>query len=216
MTYWESLYNTEKQKDYMKQLTSFVNHAYRTTTVYPPKAEIFTALKATPFEDVRVVIIGQDPYHGAHQAHGLSFSIASPKAKTAPSLNNIFKELKDDLGVSRNNPNLTDWAKQGVLLLNTVLTVESGKAASHRGKGWEDFTQTIITHLNNKPEPVLFVLWGADARSKKAFITNPNHRVIESVHPSPLSAYRGFFGSKPFSKINQFLADNNYPEIKWG
>lgn len=216
MTYWETLYENEKKKEYMKTLIPFVNHAYRTTTVYPPREQIFTALRKTPFEETRVVVLGQDPYHGAYQAHGLSFSIASPKAKMPPSLVNIFTELEDDLGIVRTNANLTDWAEQGVLLLNAVLTVEEGRAASHRGKGWEQFTTTIIQELNKKTEPVIFVLWGADARSKKALITNPIHKIIESVHPSPLSAYRGFFGSKPFSKINAFLAENDYPAIQWG
>lgn len=188
---------------------------YDTKVIFPPKECIFNALKYTSFENVKVVIVGQDPYHGVGEAHGLSFSVQD-NVKVPPSLQNIYKELYDDLGVPiKKTGNLTGWAKQGVLLLNSVLTVEKDKASSHKGLGWELFTDYVIKVLNLKETPVVFILWGNFARSKKVLITNPNHYIIESPHPSPFSAYNGFFGSKPFSKTNKFLLKNKLTPIDW-
>lgn len=188
---------------------------YDTKVIFPPKECIFNALKYTSFENVKVVIVGQDPYHGVGEAHGLSFSVQD-NVKVPPSLQNIYKELYDDLGVPiKKTGNLTGWAKQGVLLLNSVLTVEKDKASSHKGLGWELFTDYVIKVLNLKETPVVFILWGNFARSKKVLITNPNHYIIESPHPSPFSAYNGFFGSKPFSKTNGFLIKNKLTPIDW-
>ena len=190
-------------------------HEYDIKTIYPPKDYIFNALKLTSYKDTKVVIVGQDPYHGEHQAHGLSFSFQKG-VKVPPSLQNIYKELYDDLGVPiRNDGDLTGWAKQGVLLLNAVLTVEKDKAASHRNWGWELLTDYIIKVLNMKEEPVVFILWGNFAKEKAKFITNPHHYIITSPHPSPFSAYSGFFGSKPFSKTNDYLVKNNLKSIDW-
>lgn len=190
-------------------------HEYDIKTIYPPKDYIFNALKLTSYKDTRVVIVGQDPYHGEHQAHGLSFSVQKG-VKVPPSLHNIYKELYDDLGVPiRNDGDLTGWAKQGVLLLNAVLTVEKDKAASHRNWGWELLTDYIIKVLNMKEEPVVFILWGNFAKEKAKLITNPHHYIITSPHPSPFSAYSGFFGSKPFSKTNDYLVKNNLKSIDW-
>ena len=188
---------------------------YKNSEVYPKKEEIFNALKLTPYKDVKVVIVGQDPYHGEGQAHGLSFSVHDG-VKLPPSLKNIFKELEYDLGVIPSKTgDLTKWAKQGVLLLNSTLTVEKDKANSHSKLGWDKYTDEIITKLNCKKEPIVFILWGNFAISKKKLITNDNHLIIESVHPSPLSASRGFFGSKPFSKTNNFLIKNKKEPIDW-
>lgn len=188
---------------------------YDTKVIFPPKECIFNALKYTSFENVKVVIVGQDPYHGVGEAHGLSFSVQD-NVKVPPSLQNIYKELYEDLGVPiKKTGNLTGWAKQGVLLLNSVLTVEKDKASSHKGLGWELFTDYVIKVLNLKKTPVVFILWGNFARSKKVLITNPNHYIIESPHPSPFSAYNGFFGSKPFSKTNDFLIKNKLTPIDW-
>ncbi|MGY3777349.1 uracil-DNA glycosylase [Isobaculum melis] len=214
--YWENLLAKEQKKPYFESLQTFVDTAYAETIVYPAEENIYQALKLTPYQQVKVVILGQDPYHGPHQAHGLSFSIASEEAKFPPSLRNIFKELATDVGIERTNKNLTDWAEQGVLLLNTVLTVEAGKAASHRNQGWEILTDCIIQALNLRAEPIIFVLWGADARKKVPLLTNSQHKIIECVHPSPLSAHRGFFGSKPFSQINHYLTEANQKPIQWG
>lgn len=190
-------------------------HEYDIKTIYPPKDYIFNALKLTSYKDTKVVIVGQDPYHGEHQAHGLSFSVQKG-VKVPPSLQNIYKELYDDLGVPiRNDGDLTGWAKQGVLLLNAVLTVEKDKAASHRNWGWELLTDYIIKVLNMKEEPVVFILWGNFAKEKAKLITNPHHYIITSPHPSPFSAYSGFFGSKPFSKTNDYLVKNNLKSIDW-
>lgn len=190
-------------------------HEYDIKTIYPPKDYIFNALKLTSYKDTKVVIVGQDPYHGEHQAHGLSFSVQKG-VKVPPSLQNIYKELYDDLGVPiRNDGDLTGWAKQGVLLLNAVLTVEKDKAASHRNWGWELLTDYIIKVLNMKEEPVVFILWGNFAKEKAKLITNPHHYIITSPHPSPFSAYSGFFGSKPFSKTNDYLVKNNLKTIDW-
>ena len=190
-------------------------HEYDTKEIYPPKAFIFNALKLTSYEKTKVVIVGQDPYHGKGEAHGLSFSVQKG-IKIPPSLKNIYKELYDDLGVlPKDNGDLTGWALQGVLLLNSVLTVEKDKAASHRNLGWEPMTDYIIKLLNLKDEPVVFILWGNFAKEKAKLITNPHHYIIMSPHPSPFSAYSGFFGSKPFSKTNEFLIKNGLVPIDW-
>ncbi|MEG2450846.1 MAG: uracil-DNA glycosylase, partial [Clostridia bacterium] len=172
------------------------------------------ALKYTPYETVKVVLLGQDPYHGEGQAHGLCFSV-KPNMPAPPSLVNIFKEIKADLGIENTSPYLVPWAKQGVLMLNTVLTVRSGEANSHKGKGWEMLTDSIIKHLNEREKPIVFILWGGNARSKKSLITSPQHLILECVHPSPLSAYAGFFGCKHFSKTNAFLTENGDKPIDW-
>ncbi len=189
-----------------------INHEYDTKTCYPKYDHIFNALKLTPYKDVKVVIIGQDPYHGENEAHGLSFSVQEG-VPMPPSLQNIFKELYNDLGIKNTKSDLTKWAKEGVLLLNSILSVEKDKPLSHSKLGWQLLTDHIIKLLNQKEEPIVFILWGAFARSKKEFITNKKHLIIESAHPSPLSASRGFFGSKPFSKTNEFLKKNNIKEI---
>ncbi len=213
MTYFEELLNNEREKDYFKELTKFVNKEYRTQTVFPPKENIFNSLRLTPYENVKVVIIGQDPYHGVSEAHGLSFSVM-PGIKVPPSLQNIFKELHDDLGCYvPNNGFLEKWAKQGVLLLNSVLTVRKDCPGSHRDKGWEIFTDTVISEINKKDTPVVFLLWGSYAKQKKSLITNPKHLVLETVHPSPFSARNGFFGCKHFSKTNEFLTQNGMDKI---
>lgn len=212
---WIELLQSEKTKLYFSKLQNFVKEAYKTSTVYPPKTEIYNAFALTGYQETNVVILGQDPYHGPHQAHGLSFSIVSPEAKFPPSLRNMFKELETDLGIKRTNLNLTDWAEQGVLMLNTVLTVQEASAGSHRKKGWEQFTDHIIQLLNEKNEQVVFLLWGADAKKKTALITNPIHKIITGVHPSPLSAHAGFFGSKPYSKINSYLEKAGKKPIQW-
>ena len=213
MTYFEELLNKEREKDYFKELTKFINKEYRTKTIFPEKENIFNSLKLTPYENVKVVIIGQDPYHGVGEAHGLSFSVR-PNIKIPPSLQNIFKELHDDLGCYiPNNGFLEKWAKQGVLLLNSVLTVEKDTPGSHRNKGWEIFTDTVIKEINKKDTPVVFLLWGAYAKEKEALITNPKHLVLKTVHPSPFSARNGFFGCKQFSKANEFLIKNGMEAI---
>lgn len=189
---------------------------YATKTIFPPKDHIFEALKLTSYGSVKVVIVGQDPYHGTGEAHGLSFSV-KPGVRVPPSLQNIYKEIYSDLGITepRDCGDLTKWAKEGVLLLNSILTVEKDKAGSHSSLGWEYFTDNIIKKLNEKETPVVFILWGSFARSKKFYITNPKHYIIESTHPSPFSANNGFFGSKPFSKTNEFLEKNNIKPIDW-
>jgi len=212
---WQSLLETERQQAYFQQLQQFVDREYTEKTIYPPKEQIYTALELTGFAQTKVVILGQDPYHGEDQAHGLSFSVAGEEAKYPPSLRNIFKELEADLGSVRTRRNLTDWAEQGVLLLNTVLTVQAGKPASHRGKGWERFTDAVIGQLNARPDPVIFVLWGGDAKKKIPLVTGSHHKILTSAHPSPLSAYNGFFGSRPFSRINNWLRELGKPEIAW-
>lgn len=210
---WDIVLQDEFKKEYFKKLGIFVKNEYKNKTVFPPYENIFDALRFTDYDDVLVVILGQDPYHGLGEAHGLSFSVHN-NVKMPPSLLNIFKELYSDLGIKRTNSDLTDWAKQGVLLLNSIMTVEQDKPLSHKDKGWEIFTDTIIKKLNEREEPVIFVLWGSFARSKKEFITNKQHYIIESAHPSPLSASRGFMGSKPFSKINNYLSKRN-KKINW-
>lgn len=210
---WKSLLEEEISLPYYQELSKKIDAAYLSNTVFPKEEQIFSAFEATPFSKVKVILLGQDPYHGSHQAHGLSFSVESPKAKFPPSLRNIFKELEDDLKIFRTERNLTDWASQGVFLLNTVLTVEAGKAGSHRGLGWEKFTNRVISLLNQREDPVIFVLWGKDAQGKVPLITSPQHFILSSPHPSPLSSYRGFFGSKPFSQINQLLKEQGKAEI---
>ena len=212
---WDDVLQDEFNKEYFYNLLKFVQNEYKKTIIYPPKNEVFKAFRYTPYKNLKVVILGQDPYHGEREAEGLSFSVKNG-IKKPPSLNNIFKELHDDLGVSIPlNGSLVSWAKQGVLLLNAVLTVIKDQAASHKNIGWENFTDTVIRKINEKNEPVVFILWGSFARSKKKLITNPKHLIIESAHPSPLSAFNGFFGSKPFSKTNNFLIKNNIEPINW-
>ena len=211
---WDIILKDEFHKPYFKELGIFVKQEYKNKQVFPPYEHIFDALRFTDYDEVKVVILGQDPYHGLGEAHGLSFSVHN-NIKTPPSLINILKELRNDLNIIRYKSDLTDWAKQGVLLLNSIMTVEKDKPLSHKNKGWEIFTDTIIRKLNEREDPVIFVLWGSFARSKKEFITNPNHIILESVHPSPLSANRGFFGSRPFSKINNNLIKRGKTPIKW-
>ena len=212
---WDNLLIEEVKKDYFKELINYVNNEYKIKIIYPKKTEVFNAFKYTDYKDVKVVILGQDPYHGPNQAEGLSFSVSNAVIKP-PSLKNIFKELESDLGIPFPEHNsLKPWAKEGVLLLNAVLTVEEHKPASHANKGWETFTDEIIKLINKKDEPVVFILWGNYAREKKKFITNPIHYIIESPHPSPFSARNGFFGSKPFSKTNDFLKRQGIKEINW-
>lgn len=212
---WDDVLNEEFDKQYYKDLRAFLDDEYSKNTIYPIPQDIYNALRLTSYKDTKIVILGQDPYHEPHQAHGLAFSV-NKGVEVPPSLVNIYKELNADLGCKiPNHGYLVKWANQGVLLLNAVLTVRAHQANSHKGKGWEELTDTIIKKLNDKYEPVVFILWGANARSKKQYITNPKHLILESVHPSPLSAYNGFFGSKPFSKTNQFLKENNLKEIDW-
>lgn len=211
---WDIVLKEELKKDYFKKLGIFVKSEYKHKTVFPPYENVFDALRFTDYDCVKVVILGQDPYHGLGEAHGLSFSVRKG-IKIPPSLLNIFKELKNDLGIDRTNTDLTDWAKQGVLLLNSIMTVVKDRPLSHKDKGWEIFTDKIIKLLNERQEPVIFILWGNFARSKKALITNSRHKIIESAHPSPLSANRGFFGSKPFIKTNIYLKEMNKEPIQW-
>ena len=212
---WDYYLKQEFDKDYFKELLSFVKKEYHEKTIYPKQNEVFNAFRYTDFDNVKVVILGQDPYHGPNQAEGLSFSVSNEVLKP-PSLQNIFKELESDLKIPFPEHNsLKPWAKQGVLLLNAVLTVEEHKPTSHKDKGWEQFTDAVIQILNKKEEPIVFILWGSYARSKKIFITNPKHLIIESAHPSPFSARNGFFGSKPFSRTNDFLRKNHRKEIDW-
>jgi len=210
---WANRLKEEFEKDYFINLNLFLEDAYKNNIIYPEKSHIFNALNLTPFEEVKVVILGQDPYHGINQAHGLSFSVLDGE-KLPPSLKNIYKELYEDLKISKITGNLEDWAKQGVLLLNDVLTVEQGKARSHRKKGWEDFTKAVILELNQSNHPIVFILWGNDAIKKEAIIDD-KHIIIKGPHPSPLSAYRGFFGSRCFSQCNKHLKENNLKEINW-
>ena len=216
---WDSLLKDEWEKPYYKALRSFLLEEYRNGTVYPPADEIFTALKLTPYSDVKVVILGQDPYHEPGQAEGLAFSVA-PGVPLPPSLVNIFKELEDDLGIKAGTSgSLRPWAEKGVLLLNTVLTVRAHQADSHKGRGWEQLTDRIIELLAERERPMVFVLWGAKAIAKKDLIlrasAQPRHLVITAPHPSPLSAYRGFFGGRYFSRCNYFLEDNDTEPVDW-
>ncbi|RTR33052.1 uracil-DNA glycosylase [Robertmurraya yapensis] len=212
---WHEQIGTEFEKSYFQELINFLEEEYKHEVIYPERDDIFNALTYTAYNDVKVVILGQDPYHGPNQAHGLSFSVKKGVTHP-PSLKNIYKELEADIGCTvPAHGDLTRWAKQGVLLLNTVLTVRQGAAHSHKGKGWEIFTDHVISRLNERETPVIFVLWGLPAQKKKKLIDESKHFIIESVHPSPLSVYRGFFGSKPFSKINQYLRDLKQEEIDW-
>ena len=212
---WANALKPEYSKDYYKKLFEFVGQEYSTTTVYPPGDDIFNAFHLTPLKDVKVVIIGQDPYHEPGQAHGLSFSV-KPGIEIPPSLQNIYKELETDCGCYiPNNGYLVKWAEQGVLLLNAVLTVRAHQAASHQRKGWEEFTDAAIKIVNSENRPIVFMLWGSFARSKKAMLNNPNHLILEAPHPSPLSAYRGFFGCHHFSQANEFLVKNGVTPIDW-
>ena len=212
---WAPLLTPELEKPYYKKLRQFLIHEYRTTRVYPDMYAIFNALHYTSYADTKVVILGQDPYHGPGQAHGLSFSVL-PGVEPPPSLKNIFQELHDDLGCTIPNSGCRKpWADQGVLLLNTVLTVREHQAFSHHNQGWEQFTDRIIELLNEREKPMAFILWGSPARKKKVMITNPRHYIVESPHPSPLSANRGFFGSHPFSRVNQFLESCGETPIDW-
>lgn len=212
---WQEVLSIEFEKPYYKDLRQFLIQEYKTRQIFPPMHDIFNALHFTPLKDVKVLLLGQDPYHDLHQAHGLSFSVL-PGQKIPPSLLNIFKELQEDLGCDiPNHGYLKKWADQGVLLLNTVLTVRAHQANSHQGKGWEQFTDAVIQVINAQDRPIVIFLWGKPAQSKKGMLTNPKHLVLESPHPSPLSAYRGFFGSKPFSKANTFLAAHGVSPVDW-
>jgi len=212
---WQSIFDIEEKKEYYIKLREKLVKEYLTTTIFPNKEDIFNAFKYCSYESTKVCIIGQDPYHDVNQAHGLAFSVKEG-VKIPPSLLNIYKELNDDIGVPIKTCGcLDDWAKQGVLLLNAVLTVRAHQAASHRKLGWEQFTDNAIKYLNDREKPVVFILWGNFARKKAELITNSQHYIIESAHPSPLSASRGFFGSKPFSNANKFLLKNNIIPVKW-
>ncbi|MGM0254522.1 MULTISPECIES: uracil-DNA glycosylase [unclassified Enterococcus] len=212
---WQEVLADEFEKDYYQQLRIFLKNEYVTQKIHPDMYHVYEALELTPYEEVKVVILGQDPYHGVNQAHGLSFSV-QPGVKTPPSLVNIYKELKNDLGIEPvSHGNLVTWAKQGVLLLNTVLTVREGQAYSHRGKGWEQLTDAIIEKLNERDKPIVFILWGKPAQEKMKMIDKSRHIIITAPHPSPLSAHRGFFGSKPFSKTNDALLALGETPIDW-
>lgn len=211
---WTEVLSPIKSSDYFTELWQKVKHEYATDKCFPPKSQIFRALELTPFEEVRVVIIGQDPYHGDFQANGLCFSV-SEQVKAPPSLQNIFKELEADLGIKRTSTELDDWAKQGVLLLNATLTVRGHAPNSHKDLGWERFTDSIIQEISSRKENVIFVLWGAFAQKKEALIDSSKHFIIQSAHPSPFSVHRGFFGSRPFSKINEYLQSKGESPILW-
>lgn len=204
---WDTYLREEFEKPYYQELKRFLVEEYKETTVYPDKHDIFNAFKTTSYEEVKVVILGQDPYHGQGQAHGMAFSV-QPGVPIPPSLKNIYKELQSTMGCYiPNNGNLVKWAEQGVLLLNTVMTVRAGKPQSHKGKGWETFTDRVITLLNERKDPVIFLLWGAPAKKKAALITAPQHKILTAAHPSPLSAYNGFFGCDHFRKVNSYLEE---------
>lgn len=212
---WQPIIEEVASTPTYQKLREFLKEEYSAYTIFPTMENIWTAFQWTDYEDVKVVILGQDPYHGEGQAHGLSFSV-QPQVKIPPSLRNIYKELEDDLGISPvNHGYLKSWAEQGVFLLNAVLTVRSGEANSHRGKGWEELTDFAIASLNEREEPIVFILWGASARKKQALIDTDKHYVITSAHPSPLSAHRGFLGSKPFSKTNELLEASGQEPIDW-
>lgn len=213
MPNWKELLGAEWDKPYFKELQSFLDQEYAEHTIYPPREEVGSAFRLTPYDAVKVVILGQDPYHGPGQAHGLSFSV-KPGVKIPPSLRNMFKELEDDLGCPiPSHGYLEKWAKQGVLLLNTVLTVRAGEANSHKGMGWERFTDTVIQTLSEREKQIIFVLWGKPAQAKLKLIDRTKHYIIQSTHPSPLSAHRGFLGSRPYSQINEQLVSMNEKPI---
>lgn len=211
---WAEVFKKIKAQHDFSTLEEVLDDKYRNGKVFPPREEIYTAFELTSFENVRVVILGQDPYHGERQSHGLAFSV-NEDVKIPPSLRNIYKELEDDLGIERTGGSLKDWAAQGVLLLNTVLTVDAHEANSHRGLGWEKFTDSVIEIVSEELENVVFVLWGKPAQKKETLIDGSKHLIIKSVHPSPLSAYRGFFGSKPFSRANEYLQANSRAAVDW-
>ena len=213
---WAQALDGEFRKPYYRELYDFVRNEYASTTIYPPAEDIFNALHYTPLSEVKVVILGQDPYHNVNQAHGLSFSVLPSQPDLPPSLQNIYKELNSDLGCYiPNNGYLKKWADQGVLLLNTVLTVREHQANSHQGKGWEKFTDAVIQALNEQDRPIVYLLWGAPAQKKASKVDNPKHLLLKAPHPSPLSSYRGFFGCKHFSKANEFLIKNGLQAIDW-
>ncbi|CAI6068481.1 Uracil-DNA glycosylase [Paenibacillus sp. JJ-100] len=212
---WDEVLQKETEAEYFNKIRYALAAEYKTQTVYPPKEELFSALKLTPYHQVKAVIIGQDPYHGAGQAHGLSFSV-KPGVRVPPSLRNIYKELQADLGTPiPSHGSLIHWAKQGVLLLNAVMTVREGQPNSHQALGWQTFTDAVIRELNERTEPMVFMLWGSYAQKKGAFINRDKHLVLESTHPSPLAAHRGFLGSRPFSKTNEFLVSQGIKPIDW-
>ena len=211
---WDNILESEYECNYFKRIKDIVRREYASKTIFPSAERVFYAFRMTSYKDTRVVILGQDPYHGVGEANGLCFSV-NEGIKMPPSLRNIYKELYDDLGIERISTDLSDWARSGVLLLNSVLTVEKDKPASHKMVGWEEFTDNVIKKLNEKDEPVVFILWGNFAKGKIKYITNYRHLVISSAHPSPFSARNGFFGSKPFSRTNCFLKKNGFDEIKW-
>lgn len=212
---WDSLLAGEFDKEYYQMLRAFLVSEYRSRTIYPSMYDIFNALKSTPYGEVKAVILGQDPYHGPGQAHGMCFSVKKGVPKP-PSLVNIFKEIQSDLGIAPpEHGNLQYWADQGVLLLNTVLTVRAGTPNSHKGKGWEVFTDKVISLLDQREKPIVFLLWGANAKAKTALIRNPNHLILTAAHPSPLSAHNGFFGCRHFSRTNEFLKEKGETPIDW-
>ncbi len=212
---WDDILKEEMEQPYFQELMSWLDEEYKEHTVYPPRDLLFQALRLTPYHEVKAVILGQDPYHGAGQAEGLSFSV-QPGVKVPPSLRNIYIELKEDIGVpTPSHGSLVSWGKHGVLLLNTALTVREGKPASHRGKGWERFTDTIIRLLNERKQPMVFLLWGNHAAEKEVLINTEHHLVIRSAHPSPFAARKGFFGSRPFSRTNAFLQEHGQQPVDW-
>jgi len=212
---WKQFLGTEFHKEYYIRLLAFIEHEYATKVIYPKHKDIFRAFNLLLLEEVKVVIIGQDPYHGLNQANGLAFSVSS-RVKIPPSLKNIYKELVDDVGCAiPQNGDLTKWAEQGVLLINSVLTVEAGKANSHKEKGWEIFTDSVIKSLSQRYNHIVFILWGGASQEKELLIDTSKHCILKAPHPSPLSSYRGFFGSKPFSKVNEYLKTHNRAEINW-
>ncbi len=214
-TNWQAYLTKAWEQPYGQELSQFLDLEYSNEIIYPPRSAIFTALDWTPFEKVKVVILGQDPYHGENQAHGLSFSV-QPGNKVPPSLRNIYKELENDLGVTPvNHGYLKKWATEGVLLLNTVLTVRAGQANSHRGHGWEQLTDSLLEGLNQRKEPIVFILWGKPAQSKSSLIDQKKHFILNAPHPSPLSSYRGFFGSRPFSQANKLLIESGQRPVDW-
>ena len=212
---WKNFIKEEEKKEYYQNLQKFIEEEYKEKEIFPKKTDVFKAFELTDFNNVKVVILGQDPYHGENQAEGLSFSVKNNQKKP-PSLRNIFKELEEDMNIKYpDNNSLISWAEEGVLLLNSTLTVEKGKPGSHQKKGWEIFTDNVIKKLNENSNHIVFILWGNFAKEKEKLLTNENHYVIKSAHPSPFSAYNGFFGSKPFSKANEFLIRNNIKPINW-
>ena len=213
---WAQALDSEFRKPYYKNLYMFVKEEYSKRVVYPPADDIFNAFHFTPLHEVKVLLLGQDPYHNEHQAHGMSFSVLPDQKEIPPSLQNIYKELQDDLGCYiPDNGYLQKWADQGVLLLNTVLTVRAHQANSHQGKGWEEFTDAVIRAVNEEDRPIVYLLWGRPAQSKIPMLTNPKHMILKAPHPSPLSAYRGFFGCRHFSQCNDFLEKNGVAPIDW-